>query len=84
MEIEKRKGTDNTPVDNYPLKVYFMRKPAVIAATGLSGTTIYEHMGKNLFPASVSIGGNRVAWLSTEIEAWQQAKINDRNNKKSA
>jgi prophage regulatory protein len=36
-----------------------------------------EREGK--FPARISIGPNRVAWLESEIDAWVQAQLDSRD-----
>ncbi|MFS2007934.1 helix-turn-helix transcriptional regulator [Duganella sp. CT11-25] len=49
----------------------FVRLPAVMAATGLSRTTIYERIKAGIFPAPISIGPRAVAWDAGAIAAWQ-------------
>jgi prophage regulatory protein len=53
----------------------FLRRPEVRKTTGLSTSTLYDLMSEGKFPRPVRIGGNAVAWVSTEIEAWQQERI---------
>jgi prophage regulatory protein len=53
----------------------FLRLPAVIERVGKSRTAIYRDIQGGTFPAPVRIGARAVAWDSTEIEQWQQAKI---------
>jgi prophage regulatory protein len=36
------------------------------------------------FPKPVRLGPNAVGWLKSEIEAWQQARIAERDADKSA
>ncbi len=50
-----------------------LRRPAVLAMTGLSCSTIYDLMSKNQFPRRVKIGVRAVGWLEHEVTAW----IND-------
>jgi prophage regulatory protein len=45
----------------------FLRLPAVIEATGLSESSVYELMGVDKFPKPVPLEGRRVAWLESEI-----------------
>jgi prophage regulatory protein len=52
-----------------------IRKPAVLAATGYSSTTLYRQIKKGLFTKSVEIGGERVAWPLSEVAAINQARI---------
>ena len=37
-----------------------------------------EKQGK--FPRRVQVGANRVAWLSSEVEAWVAARVAERDN----
>lgn len=54
-----------------------MRKPAVLAATGFSNSTLYERMAKGKFPKPTKLDpdGRTVVWFEDEIEAWQKAAI---------
>jgi prophage regulatory protein len=58
----------------------FIRLPAVIAATGLSRTTIYEKVKAGTFPAPIPIGPRAVAWDAGAIAAWQTACISAASN----
>lgn len=42
----------------------------VKAKTGLSRSTIYAYIATGLFPVQRRLGPRRVAWLSTEVNAW--------------
>lgn len=57
----------------------FLRLPAVKAATGLSRSTIYDRVSKGTFPIPMSLGGKVVAWSASEIGAWMQARIAERD-----
>ncbi len=53
-----------------------IRKPAVKARTGLPNATMYELIGRELFPRPVRIAGTRsVAWVESEVDAWIKAQI---------
>ncbi|MEX3953687.1 helix-turn-helix transcriptional regulator [Paraburkholderia sp. EG287B] len=56
-------------------KERLLRLREVRARTGLSTTTIYVRMKQGEFPRSVDIGGTRVAWRETQVDAWIQARI---------
>ncbi|MEH6460376.1 helix-turn-helix transcriptional regulator [Chitinimonas sp. JJ19] len=58
----------------------FIRLPEVITRTGLSRSSIYAAIQRGAFPASVSLGGKSVAWLESEITAWQGARIATRTH----
>jgi len=63
----------------------FLRLPEVIDVTGYRRSRIYELVGAGLFPKPVGLGGGRaVAWLSDEVEAWQQARIEASRPEKDA
>lgn len=53
----------------------FMRLPEVISTCGLSRSTIYDLISRELFPSQISLGGKNVAWLASEIDGWMQARI---------
>ena len=53
----------------------FMRLPEVINTCGLSRSTIYDLISREQFPSQISLGGKNVAWLSSEIDSWMQARI---------
>lgn len=47
-----------------------LRLPAVISASGLQRSTIYERMAKGTFPKNINLGGRAVAWRQSAIVAW--------------
>lgn len=47
-----------------------LRLPAVVAATGLSRSTIYARILEGTFPLQISLGPRAVGWLECEIDAW--------------
>ena len=58
----------------------FMRRPAVIEATGKARQTIYDNMKAGTFPKAVRIGPRSIAWDAEEIAAWQK-KVRDERSK---
>lgn len=53
-----------------------IRLPEVKHQTGLGKTSIYEGIKAGTFPAPVSLQGTRsVAWIESEITAWQQQRV---------
>ncbi|WP_273428930.1 AlpA family transcriptional regulator [Chitinibacter tainanensis] len=50
----------------------FVRLPEVRRITGLCTTTIYTRMARNEFPKQISCGGRAIAWLESDLIAWQQ------------
>jgi len=57
----------------------FLRVRQVTEVTGLPPSSIYDEVKKGRFPKQVPIGPHRVAWIEDEIEAWQQARISERD-----
>lgn len=57
-----------------------LRRPDVERRTGLSRSTIYARMAAGTFPRAVSLG-RAVAWVAEEIDAWIEARINEREPK---
>ncbi len=63
-------GEANTPSDRLS---QVLRMPAVVAATGLSRTTLWRLRQTGEFPTPVRLGGDTsraVGWLRSDIEAW--------------
>ena len=57
----------------------FLRLPEVIQISGYRRSTIYEMIKSGKFPAPVHLGPRAVAWLESEVEAWMQDRIDDRD-----
>lgn len=53
----------------------FLRLPAVIAATGMSRTTIYKRVKAGTFPKPVQLGLRSVAWDQAEVAEWQRSLL---------
>ena len=47
-----------------------LRKPRVLATTGLGNTSLYEAIKRGDFPAQVKLGARAVGWRRTDVEAW--------------
>lgn len=61
-----------------------LRLPAVKAKTGLARSTIYLRVADGGFPKPVSLGPRCVGWLSSEIDSWIEAKVQERDGRKVA
>lgn len=61
-----------------PEKERFLRLSDVKARTGLSRSTIYLKISKGTFPRHISLGARCVGWLESEIDAWMQNRIDQR------
>ena len=55
-----------------------LRKRAVADKTGLSGVSIDRREAAGEFPRRIRLGPNAVAWLEDEIEAWIDARAEER------
>ncbi len=55
----------------------FLPLREVLARTSLSRSTIYRLVSDGTFPKPIALGA-RVAWLESEIVAWQEARIAER------
>lgn len=54
-------------------QIIFIRKREVMRRTGLSSSSIYNLISRNLFPQSIKLaGGKSVAWLLSDVENWQK------------
>ena len=57
----------------------FLRLPEVISRIGFRRTAIYQKIAEGTFPAPVKLGPRAVAWLSTEIDAWIDERVAERD-----
>lgn len=53
----------------------FLRLPAVMAATGLGRSTIYQKVARGEFPAPRRISARTVVWLASEVADWQKQRL---------
>jgi prophage regulatory protein len=59
--------------------VHIFRRREVERITGLHRSSIYEGMKDGTFPRAVKIGRKSIGWLESEIMAWQQQRIAQRD-----
>ncbi|EQB4817285.1 TPA: helix-turn-helix transcriptional regulator [Citrobacter amalonaticus] len=57
----------------------FIRLPEVMHLCGLSRSTIYDLISREVFPKQIPLGGKNVAWAHSEISAWMADRIAERN-----
>ena len=57
----------------------FFRLPTVESKTGKSRSEIYDDMAQGKFPKPVKIGERAVAWRESEVRAWQEQRIRERD-----
>ncbi len=51
-----------------------LRLPAVVEATGLSRSTIYDKMKEGSFPRPVNLSARVVAWPESVIAEWLRSR----------
>jgi prophage regulatory protein len=61
-----------------------IKLPEVIKKVGLGKTEIYQRISEGTFPKQVSLGGRSVAWVESEIDAWIEKRITDRDEQIAA
>jgi prophage regulatory protein len=61
-----------------------LRREDVERATGLPRSTLYDLVAKGRFPRPIRLGARSVGWLESEILAWQQARVAERDGSKKA
>ncbi|MDR3413430.1 MAG: AlpA family transcriptional regulator [Formivibrio sp.] len=75
--------TDRTPSARIPFQQpdtrHILLLPQVMAMTGLARSTIYLHMDQGIFPKPIKLGPNSVGWLESDIDAWFDERIANRN-----
>jgi prophage regulatory protein len=58
----------------------FLSLPDVLSRTSLKRSTVYERIKLRSFPSPISLGGRRVAWLESEVDAWISARVKTARN----
>lgn len=72
-----------TPEMNAPISLW--KLSTVIQKTSKSRSSIYSAIQKGTFPAPVKLGGPRAsAWASTEVQAWIDQRVAERDGGQSA
>ena len=62
----------------------FLRRPEVMARTGLSRSTIYVRLAEGRFPRPVSLGSRAVGWIEAELDEWIRKRIAESRDTESA
>ncbi|TDV04709.1 helix-turn-helix transcriptional regulator [Paraburkholderia caballeronis] len=55
-------------------KERLIRLREVRARVSLGASTVYRYLAAGKFPRPVDIGGGRVAWLESEVDAWIESR----------
>ena len=53
--------------------IRILRRPEVLAVTGLCYTSIFNMMKLGKFPASRKLGARAVGWIEKEVEEWMES-----------
>ena len=53
----------------------------VLERIGLRTTQLYQLVKDNQFPKPVPLGKRAVAWVEAEVDAWIEARIQERSEK---
>ena len=56
----------------------------VVKISAKSRASIYRAMDAGEFPRSIRTGSNSVRWLSSEVSAWVEARIAERDSKEQS
>ena len=56
-----------------------IRLPEVLSRTGVSAMTVWRWERAGVFPRRVRIGSNTVAWPESEVTAWCEARVAERD-----
>lgn len=59
------------------MQIWRLKK--VMEQTGLGRSSIYNFIKEGIFPKPVPLGGRAVGWLATEINAWIESRIRERD-----
>lgn len=53
-----------------------MKRKDVVQFTGMCYTTVYNLEKQGLFPSRKQLSPGRVAWLTSDIRAWLESRLN--------
>ena len=53
----------------------FLRLPEVLNLVGVTRSTLYRWMEAETLPRQISVGGNTVVWVESDVTKWMQEQI---------
>lgn len=56
-----------------------LRRPEVVAATGLSYTSLFRLMREGRFPRPIRLSAKAAGWVRSEVETWLQERVAERD-----
>lgn len=74
-----KNNIEQISVKNEAVSRRFIRLPEVLKRVGLSRARMYGLINAGRFPKQIRIGMRSVAFLESEIEAWMDSVIAERN-----
>ena len=77
VEVSEQKLAQ-TPITPFTVADEIARRPKVESVPGLACSTIYEQMKKGTFPKPIKLGERAVGWRMSEINAWLEQRIAER------
>lgn len=69
---------DRSSKAGHPLRIIRLRQ--VMARTGLSRSSIYEHIRLGTFPKQIALGSHSVGWIEGEVDDWIAKRIDSRQS----
>lgn len=65
------------------METRLIRIDEVLRITALRRSTLYELLGRDAFPAPLTIAGTRIrAWSSVDIQNWVSQQVTQRDSQK--
>lgn len=66
------------------MNIKLLRLPEVRQIVRRSTSRIYADMNEGLFPRPIRIGSRAVAWRESDIQAWIDERVADRDTREAA
>jgi prophage regulatory protein len=66
------------------MQILFTFEDLVAAGFVANRVTLTRRIRRGEFPAPIRVGTRNVAWLKSEIEAWEAERVAERDSKRTA
>jgi len=80
MSLGMKTAAKTNQLEEYAMPQAILRLPAVMAACGLSRSSIYDYIGRGLWPKPVNLGTRAVGWPAKEVNSINVARIAGKSN----